>query len=125
MHIQFLYPGGTAPRHRALGRVMFACVTISVICASLLEVSWQVREAAVAAIPDTLNGRDKGEAIAYLPQLWKTCFLALDDLKGSVREAALPACRSLSDPTTPGKPENGRCYCTNKNAIGTWLNPIW
>ncbi|KAI9279213.1 armadillo-type protein [Umbelopsis sp. AD052] len=57
---------------------------------------WRVREGSCRAVTDILAGRHLYQLEPYLEVLWKMCFRALDDVKESVRQAALATCKNLS-----------------------------
>ncbi|KAF7732558.1 hypothetical protein EC973_003305 [Apophysomyces ossiformis] len=57
---------------------------------------WRVREASCVAITDIVHGRQLSQIQPYLEELWRMCFRALDDIKGSVRQAATQTCKSLT-----------------------------
>ncbi|CAO3688639.1 unnamed protein product [Umbelopsis ramanniana] len=57
---------------------------------------WRVREGSCRAVTDILQGRHLYQLEPYLEVLWKMCFRALDDVKESVRQAALATCKNLS-----------------------------
>ncbi|GIL84022.1 hypothetical protein Vretifemale_12732, partial [Volvox reticuliferus] len=72
---------------------------------------WRNRQAACSALGDLLQGRRWPELSPYLSQIWTMTFRALDDIKDSVRRAALSLARTvrgltlrLADPAhTPAK----------------------
>ncbi|KIV95343.1 hypothetical protein PV10_03010 [Exophiala mesophila] len=57
---------------------------------------WRVREASCAAISDLVQGRDLDLFQKYLDEIWKVSFKVLDDVKESVRLAAMKLCRTLT-----------------------------
>lgn len=57
---------------------------------------WRVREGCCRAVTDILQGRHLYQIEPYLEVLWKMCFRTLDDVKESVRQAALATCKNLS-----------------------------
>ncbi|CAO3637178.1 unnamed protein product [Cunninghamella blakesleeana] len=57
---------------------------------------WRVREASCAAVTDLVQGRQLTQIEPYLESLWRMCFRALDDIKGSVRQAATQTCKQLT-----------------------------
>ncbi|KAI8088970.1 proteasome stabiliser-domain-containing protein [Halteromyces radiatus] len=57
---------------------------------------WRVREASCAAVTDLVQGRQLAQIEPYLESLWQMCFRALDDIKGSVRQAATQTCKQLT-----------------------------
>jgi proteasome component ECM29 len=57
---------------------------------------WRAREASCAAITDLVQGRELGKFEKYLDEIWKVAFKVLDDVKESVRVAAMKLCRNLT-----------------------------
>jgi proteasome component ECM29 len=57
---------------------------------------WRAREASCAAISDLVQGRDVEMFEKYLDEIWKVSFKVLDDVKESVRLAAMKLCRTLT-----------------------------
>ncbi|ORZ22637.1 armadillo-type protein [Absidia repens] len=57
---------------------------------------WRVREASCAAVTDLVQGRQLAQIEPHLESLWQMCFRALDDIKGSVRQAATQTCKQLT-----------------------------
>ncbi|ETN38924.1 uncharacterized protein HMPREF1541_06966 [Cyphellophora europaea CBS 101466] len=58
---------------------------------------WRAREASCAAISDLVSGRDIEKLEGYLDEIWKVAFKVLDDVKESVRVAAMKLCRTLTN----------------------------
>ena len=58
--------------------------------------NWRAREASCAAITDLVQGRDVEKFERYLNDIWKVAFKVLDDVKESVRAAAMKLCRNLT-----------------------------
>lgn len=58
---------------------------------------WRAREASCAAIADLVSGRDVEKLEAYLDEVWKVAFKVLDDVKETVRVAAMKLCRTLTN----------------------------
>lgn len=58
---------------------------------------WRAREASCAAIADLVSGRDVEKLEGYLDEIWKVAFKVLDDVKESVRVAAMKLCRTLTN----------------------------
>jgi len=50
---------------------------------------WREREAACLGLNDALTGRSGGDVVPHIEGLWRACMHAIDDVKDSVREAAL------------------------------------
>ncbi|KIW80525.1 hypothetical protein Z517_07141 [Fonsecaea pedrosoi CBS 271.37] len=57
---------------------------------------WRAREASCAAISDLVQGRDVDIFEKYLDEIWKVAFRVLDDVKETVRLAAMKLCRTLT-----------------------------
>lgn len=57
---------------------------------------WRAREASCAAIADLVQGREVEKFEKYLDDIWKVAFKVLDDVKESVRVAAMKLCRTLT-----------------------------
>ncbi|KAG5940270.1 hypothetical protein E4U53_007617 [Claviceps sorghi] len=64
---------------------------------SILGKEWRVREASCAAISDLIQGRPFPQYEKYYRDIWTNALKVLDDVKGSVREAALKLCMTLSN----------------------------
>lgn len=60
---------------------------------------WRTREASCSAMADLLNGRSIEQLQPYLDDVWTMCFRCLDDIKESVRTAALSTCKTLTSVT--------------------------
>ncbi|PBP24678.1 proteasome component [Diplocarpon rosae] len=56
---------------------------------SILGKEWRTRQASCAAIADLVQGREFEKYEEHLSDIWQVAFKVLDDIKGSVREAAL------------------------------------
>jgi len=56
---------------------------------SVLGKEWRTRQASCAAIADLVQGREFDKYEKHLSDIWQVAFKVLDDIKGSVREAAL------------------------------------
>lgn len=63
---------------------------------NILGKEWRTREASCAAIADLVQGRQFEKYEKYLKEVWEVAFKVLDDIKGSVRKAALSLCRVLT-----------------------------
>ena len=57
---------------------------------------WRSREASCAAISDLVQGREVEKFEKYLDDIWKVAFKVLDDVKETVRLAAMKLCRTLT-----------------------------
>ncbi|KAI1007957.1 Proteasome component [Podosphaera aphanis] len=55
---------------------------------NILGKEWRTRQASCAALADLVQGREFEKYENYLDEIWRVAFKALDDIKGSVREAA-------------------------------------
>ncbi|CAK7219870.1 proteasome component M29 [Sporothrix curviconia] len=64
---------------------------------SMLGKEWRVREASAAAVADLVQGRPFVQYEKYYRDIWTKALKVLDDVKGSVREAALRLCITLSN----------------------------
>jgi proteasome component ECM29 len=64
---------------------------------SILGREWRVREASCAAIADLLQGRPFDRYLIYYTRIWAGALKVLDDVKASVRAAALNLCAALSN----------------------------
>jgi proteasome component ECM29 len=51
--------------------------------------AWREREGACLALNDALHGRTAADVLPHLEQLWRATMRAIDDVKDTVREAAL------------------------------------
>jgi proteasome component ECM29 len=63
---------------------------------SILGREWRMREASCAAISDLLQGRPFPQYEKKYRDVWAAALKVLDDVKGSVREAAYRLCKALS-----------------------------
>ncbi|KAI5805358.1 proteasome stabiliser-domain-containing protein [Peziza echinospora] len=63
---------------------------------TILDREWRVREASCGALGDLLQGREVARYAAYLERIWGVAFKVMDDIKESVRIAALTLCRVLA-----------------------------
>ncbi|RFU77196.1 proteasome component ecm29 [Trichoderma arundinaceum] len=64
---------------------------------SILGREWRMREASCAAISDLLTGIPFQRYERFYDEIWTKAVKVLDDVKGSVREAAFRLCRNLSN----------------------------
>ena len=64
---------------------------------SILGKEWRVREASCAAIADLIQGRGVEKYEKYLNEIWSVSFKVLDDIKETVRVAAMTLCRTLTN----------------------------
>ncbi len=63
---------------------------------SILGKEWRVREASCAAISDLVSGRPFQKYESYYKDIWTCALKVLDDVKATVRNAALHLCIALS-----------------------------
>ncbi|EPE29251.1 ARM repeat-containing protein [Glarea lozoyensis ATCC 20868] len=63
---------------------------------SILAKEWRTRQASCAAIADLVSGREFEKYEKHLSEIWSKNFKVLDDIKLSVREAALSLSMSLT-----------------------------
>ncbi|KAK4184706.1 proteasome component ECM29 [Podospora australis] len=63
---------------------------------SVLGREWRVREASCAAIADLVSGKPFPKYEKYYKDIWAASLKVLDDVKATVRNAALSLCISLS-----------------------------
>lgn len=64
---------------------------------SILGREWRMRQASCAALSDLLQGRPFPQYEKYYQEIWTAALKVLDDVKGSVRGAALGLCKTLSN----------------------------
>lgn len=67
------------------------------LMSSILGREWRMREASCAAISDLLQSRPFAQYEKRYRDIWNSALKVLDDVKGSVREAALRLCMALSN----------------------------
>ncbi|KAJ2714183.1 proteasome component M29 [Coemansia spiralis] len=67
--------------------------------ASMSQREWKVRESGCGALASAVSGADPDMVVPYLDRIWQMSFRALDDIKGSVREAGLGACQAVASAT--------------------------
>ncbi|KAJ5894394.1 hypothetical protein N7495_006085 [Penicillium taxi] len=58
---------------------------------------WRVRQASCAAIADLVQGRRPEKYVQYLDEIYTKSFKLLDDIKESVRVAALKLCQTITN----------------------------
>lgn len=63
---------------------------------TILDREWRVREASCAALADLVQGREVSRYAKHLERIWGVAFKVMDDIKESVRMAALTLCRVLA-----------------------------
>lgn len=64
---------------------------------SALGREWRMREASCGAIGDLVHGRPFPKYEKYYTEMWRVAMRLMDDVKGSVRNAALKLCIGLSN----------------------------
>ncbi|KAK4692039.1 proteasome component ECM29, partial [Lecanoromycetidae sp. Uapishka_2] len=69
---------------------------------NILGKEWRVRQASCAAIADLVQGRSLEKYDKYLTQIWELTFKVCDDIKESVRTAAMALARVLTGILTRG-----------------------
>ncbi|KAK6534581.1 proteasome component M29, variant 2 [Arthrobotrys megalospora] len=63
---------------------------------TIIDREWRTREASCGAIADLIQGRQPAQYEKHLQNIWSMSFKVLDDIKASVREAAMKLCRTLT-----------------------------
>ena len=63
---------------------------------SILNKEWRTRQASCAALADLLQGRPLQMYEKHLTRIWELTFKVCDDIKGSVRAAAMTLARALT-----------------------------
>ncbi|CAG8128696.1 unnamed protein product [Penicillium salamii] len=58
---------------------------------------WRVRQASCAAVADLIQGRQPEKFARYLDEVYSKAFKLLDDIKESVRTAALKLCQTITN----------------------------
>ncbi|KAJ5130149.1 uncharacterized protein N7515_006188 [Penicillium bovifimosum] len=58
---------------------------------------WRVRQASCAAVADLIHGRRPEKYSQYLDEIYSKAFKLLDDIKESVRTAALKLCQTITN----------------------------
>ena len=69
---------------------------------NILGKEWRVRQASCAAIADLVQGRPLDKYEKYLTKIWELTFKVCDDIKESVRDAAMSLARVLTGVLTRG-----------------------
>ncbi len=69
---------------------------------NILGKEWRVRQASCAAIADLVQGRTFEKYEKYLAKIWELTFKVCDDIKESVRDAAMSLARVLTGVLTRG-----------------------
>ncbi|KAL9109292.1 MAG: hypothetical protein Q9227_006047 [Pyrenula ochraceoflavens] len=63
---------------------------------SIVGKEWRVRQASCGALADLIQGREVSRYEKYLDEIWSLGFKVMDDIKESVRAAAMKLCRTLT-----------------------------
>jgi len=66
------------------------------LLSSILGKEWRVRQASCAALADLVQGRPFDKYEKYLSRIWSQTFRVMDDVKSSVRDAAMSLARVLT-----------------------------
>jgi len=66
------------------------------LLSSILGKEWRVRQASCAALADLVQGRPFDKYEQYLSRIWTRTFKVMDDVKSSVRDAAMSLARVLT-----------------------------
>ena len=69
---------------------------------NILGKEWRVRQASCAAVADLVQGRPLEKYEKYLTKIWELTFKVCDDIKESVRDAAMALARVLTGVLTRG-----------------------
>ena len=69
---------------------------------NILGKEWRVRQASCAAVADLVQGRPLEKYEKYLTKIWELTFKVCDDIKESVRDAAMSLARVLTGVLTRG-----------------------
>ncbi|EAQ92972.1 hypothetical protein CHGG_01207 [Chaetomium globosum CBS 148.51] len=80
---------------------------------SILGKEWRVREASCAAISDLVSGRPFPMYEPYYKDIWTAALKVLDDVKATVRNAALHLCIALSTTLVRQLEESGSTSTAN------------
>ncbi|KAF6807407.1 proteasome component ecm29 [Colletotrichum sojae] len=64
---------------------------------NILGKEWRVRQASCGAVSDLISGQPFPKYEKYYAEIWTAALRVLDDVKGSVREAALKLCMGLTN----------------------------
>ncbi|KAJ2370558.1 proteasome component M29, partial [Coemansia sp. RSA 2610] len=84
---------------------------------SMGQREWKVRESGCNALASAVSGANPELVVPYLDRIWQMSFRALDDIKGSVREAGLKMCQSMATATvTWCTPSDASSAARNKQA---------
>ena len=78
----------------------------------ILGREWRVREACCAALSDLMHGRPFEKYEKYYDEIWRSATKVCDDIKGSVREAALRMCFGMANTLVRQLEESGTSTST-------------
>ena len=94
---------------------------------NILGKEWRVRQASCAAIADLVQGRPLEKYEKYLSKIWELAFKVCDDIKESVRAAAMALARVLTGILTrgleAGEPSTGSVDKMLKQVLPFLLSP--
>jgi len=90
---------------------------------NILGKEWRVRQASCAAIADLVQGRPLEKYEKYLTEIWTLTFKVCDDIKESVRTAAMALAQVLTGILTRGL-EAGDSSAQNANKMLTQVLPF-
>lgn len=74
----------------------FAAI-VKELLSSMGERQWRVREASAAGLADLISGRTPAVVRPFLAEMWRMVLRAMDDIKETVRTAAIRAGRTLAN----------------------------
>lgn len=81
---------------------------------------WRVRQASCAAISDLIGGRPFQQYEKYYGEIWTKALKVLDDVKSTVREAAMRLCMGMAN-TLTRQLEEGGVSASAKNMMSSTL----
>ncbi|KAL0938463.1 proteasome component ecm29 [Colletotrichum truncatum] len=93
---------------------------------NILGKEWRVRQASCGAISDLISGQPFHKYEKYYAEIWTAALKVLDDVKGSVREAALKLCMGLTNTIVRQLEEGGASSSAQamlKQALRFLLSP--
>ncbi|KAF3799984.1 Proteasome component ECM29 [Colletotrichum gloeosporioides] len=93
---------------------------------NVLGKEWRVRQASCGAISDLISGQPFHKYEHYYAEIWTAALKVLDDVKGSVREAALKLCMGLTNTIVRQLEEGGSSSSAQamlKQALRFLLSP--
>lgn len=86
--------GVLVPEPKLASKIYFAEIMVD-LQAHITSKQWRVRESCCNALCDILAGRTWNEIGCFLADIWALTFRVLDDVKESVRQAALATAKKL------------------------------